>query len=100
MEFFYRHDQSLKSLIHMGTFGHYPMFEKGWLEDASKSKNKLTGNEKSKAKTLLKRLCKHRTIERKKTVLCALSSIDREIVIKAFLKLVETKILDNSPELH
>lgn len=84
----------------MGTFGHYPMFEKEWLEDAVKGKNKLTGNEKSKAKTLLKRLCGHRTIERKKVVISALNSIDRKIVVQAFLKLVETKILDNSPEIH
>lgn len=100
MEFYYRNDQSLKSLIHLATLGHYPLFEQEWLQEATASRNKLTGNEKSKAKTLLKRLCDHRTIERKKVVLSALSSSERRVVIKAFLKLVESRIIDANPELH
>lgn len=100
MEFYHRHDQSLKSLIHLATFGHYPLFEREWLHEALEHRNKLTGNEKSKAKTLLKRLCDHRTIERKKVVLSALKPDDRKVVVKAFLKLVETKMLNNSLELH
>ena len=100
MEFFYRNDQSLKSLIHLGTFGHYPIFESTWVEEALRNHKKLTGNEKSKAKTLLKKLCDHRTMERKKTVLFALKDEDRKVVVKAFIKLVETKILDSSPEIH
>lgn len=100
MEFFYKHDQSLKSLIHLATHGHYPLFEQEWLEEATQNKKKLTGNEKSKAKTLLKRLCDHRTIERKKVVLSALPPAERKVVVKAFLKLVERKIIDTGPELH
>ena len=100
MEFYYRNDQSLKSLIHLGTFGHYPLFEKNWVEEAFQNNKKLTGNEKSKAKTLLKKLCDHRTIDRKKTVLFSLKDEDRRVVVKAFMKLVETKILDGTPEIH
>ena len=100
MEFYYRNDQSLKSLIELGTFGHYPLFEPTWVQEALESSKKLTGNEKSKAKTLLKKLCDHRTIDRKKTVLFALDPKDRKVVIKAFMKLVEGKILDKGMELH
>lgn len=100
LEFYYRNDQSLKSLIQLGTVGHFPIFESSWVEEAHKNHKKLTGNEKSKAKTLLKKLCDHRTIDRKKTVLFALEAEDRRVVVKAFMKLVETKILDSSPEIH
>jgi len=100
LEFYYRHDKSLKSLIELGALGHYPLFEPSWVQEALESNKKLTGNEKSKAKTLLKKLCDHRTIDRKKTVLFALKPSDRKVVIKAFIKLVEGKILDKGMELH
>jgi len=60
----------------------------------------LTGNEKAKAKTLFKRLCEHRSLERQKTVFLSLNDKDRSLFIRAFMKMVENKILDQAPELQ
>lgn len=102
MEFHHRNDRSLKSLITLASLGYYPLFENEWLIDARnnvKEKN-LTGNEKAKAKTLFKRICSHRSVDRQKTVISAMTKKDRDLFVRAFLKMVEDKILDSSPELQ
>ncbi len=102
MEFHHRNDRSLKSLITLGSRGYYPLFEGKWLEEAKEnSKEKsLTGNEKAKAKTLFKRICSHRTIERQRIVVNAMTKQDRDLFVRAFLKMVENKVLDDAPELQ
>jgi hypothetical protein len=100
LEFYHRHDQSIKSLVELGTKGHFPLFESIWIEEAGKSTRKLTGNEKVKAKRLLMRLAEHRGIERQKIVLHALAEVERDLVVRAFLKLVEGRVLDQRPELQ
>ena len=101
MEFYHRNDRAIKTLVHLATQGYYPLFEENWMEEIGQAKpKKLTGNEKAKAKTLFKRLCEHRTIERQKTVFWAMKSGDRELFMRAFLKMVEVKILDQAPELQ
>ena len=100
MEFHHRNDQSIKSLVELGTRGYFPLFENEWIEDISTDTKKLTGNEKVKAKKLFLRVSKQRSIERKKTILFSMEEIERQLFIKAFLKMVENKILDNKPELH
>jgi hypothetical protein len=102
LEFHHRNDRSLKSLITLASLGYYPLFENEWLIDARnnvKEKN-LTGNEKAKAKTLFKRICSHRSVDRQKTVISAMTKKDRDLFVRAFLKMVEDKILDSSPELQ
>lgn len=101
MEFYHRNDRSIKSLVQLAKHGHYPLFDDLWEQFAElEIKKKLTGNEKAKAKTLFKRLCEHRTIERQKTVLSAMKIEDQKLFLKAFFKMVETEILDAGPELH
>ena len=102
MEFHHRNDRSFKSLVKLGSLGYYPLFEGQWLIEAKNQvKEKgLTGNEKAKAKTLFKRICSHRTIERQKTVISAMTKKDRDLFVRAFLKMVEDKILDSAPELQ
>jgi len=101
LEFYDRNDRSIKSLVELGTKGFFPLFDNNWLNDfyAEKPK-KLTGNEKVKAKKLLKRVSKHRSLERKKTVILSMNAEERHIVLKAFFKMVENKILDTKPEIQ
>ncbi|MBT7608815.1 MAG: hypothetical protein HN576_03605 [Bacteriovoracaceae bacterium] len=95
------HEKSFKSLIDLGTKGFFPLFYDTWLHDAKSSETKtLSSHEKRKAKVIMQKLHKHKSIERKKTLLLSLTSQERNYFIKAFLKLVEGKILDEKPELH
>jgi len=97
-------DHTIKSLIEWGTQGHYPLFDRDWLEALNTVPGKrlraLSTNQKSKVKTILKRLSGQTSFERKRTVLFSLSHEDRSAFIRAFMSAVEHKILDTSPELH
>jgi len=101
LEFYHRNDRSIKSLVQLAKHGYYPLFDN--LIDGLiglPNHKKLTGNEKSKAKTLFKRLCEHRTLERQRTVLSAMHIEDQELFLRAFFKMVETEILDAGPAIH
>jgi hypothetical protein len=94
-------EKSLKSLIDLGTKGFFPMFYDTWLHDAKNGETKtLTSHEKRKAKIIMEKLQKHKSIERKKTLLLSLTLKERNYFVKAFLKLVEGKILDEKPVLQ
>lgn len=101
MEFYHRNDRSIKSLVQLAKNGYYPLFDDliSGLEELPNRK-KLTGNEKAKAKTLFKRLCEHRTIERQKTVLSAMGAADKKLFLRAFFRMVEMEILDAGPAIH
>jgi hypothetical protein len=97
----FQHDPSLISLIEMGTRGHFPLFHPTWHKKLEGNRHKILGpQEKKKAQKILQRLSQHRGLERKKTVFHALSSEEQELFIRAFLKLVEHRILDKKVRLH
>ena len=96
----YRSEKSLKSLIEMGANGHFPLFFDEWMSELSGHDMGLSEREGYRAKRILERLKEHRSIERQKIVLMGLKEKERQLVVKAFLKMVETKILDKRPELH
>jgi hypothetical protein len=103
LEIHYRPEESMKALIQLGTQGHFPLFHNSWLLDPEmkeKKFHKITGLERAKAKKLFQRVSKHRQLEHKKTVLLSMEDEDRKLFMKAFLKLVEGKILDQKPEIH
>lgn len=85
-------DKNFKPLIELGTRGHFPLFLDEWLGQV-RTKS-LTKSEMLKVKKLITQLSKHKTIERKKTLLFGLTETDREIFIKAFLQVVEGKLLN------
>ncbi len=60
----------------------------------------VSKQEEEKAKKILKLLQKHKSLDRKKTLLSSLEKEDRALFIKTFLKVVEGKILDEKPELQ
>lgn len=101
LEFYDKNDRSIKSLIELGAKGYFPLFDSSWLSEFySLPDKKLTGNEKAQAKKLLKRVSKHRSLERKKTVIFSMQEDDRNLVLKAFFKMVENKILDTKPQIQ
>ncbi|MEI8348270.1 MAG: hypothetical protein WCG27_12440, partial [Pseudomonadota bacterium] len=80
---------------------HFPLFHPSWPKKIGNLKNKaLTAKEKKKAGEILRRLCQHRSLERKKTIFHTLAVEEQELFIRAFLKLVENKILDKKVKLH
>ena len=93
----------MKALVHLGTQGHYPLFQELWMRDPEikeKKFQKITGPERARAKKLFQKVSKHRQLEHKKTVLLSMENGDRVLFMKAFFKLVESKILDLKPEIH
>lgn len=85
-------DATFKPLIELGTRGHFPLFLDEWLNKIRD--RSLTKSEMLKVKNLITQLSKHKTIERKKTLLFSLADADREMFIKAFLQVVEGKLLN------
>jgi hypothetical protein len=83
--------------------GHYPLFHESWMTRNSLQKKnflKITGVERARAKKLFNNVLKHRHLERKKIILLSMSDDDRDLFIKAFMNLVEGRILDQKMELH
>jgi len=94
-------DSSLYSLVELGMNGHFPLFMEDWISVSSKGpKKNLTKKDRLKAKEIITRLDKHKGLERKKTVLTALSDDDRDLFVRVFLEIVEHKIIDSRPGLH
>jgi hypothetical protein len=102
-----RKEKSVKSLIQMGQHGHYPLFDSAWVYECfatspiqDRSAKPLTQKEKFRARKILQRLLAHRSFDRQKTALLALSTQDRELFMRTFFQMVEGKILDESPQIH
>jgi hypothetical protein len=103
LEIHYRPEESMKALVQLGTLGHYPLFHELWMKDPEikeKKFQKITGLERARAKKLFQKVSKHRQLEHKKIVLLSMNDGDRVLFMKAFFKMVESKILDLRPELH
>jgi hypothetical protein len=94
----YIKDETLKSLIKIGTKGFFPLFEDVCSKKIYDIKSiRMTKKEKHEAKKLLTRLEKHKCLDRKKTIIHSLLDEEKEILIKAFLNLVEGQIIDERP---
>jgi ribosomal protein L20A (L18A) len=100
LEFFHKDSQSIKSLGELGVHGFFPLFEDHWQGTMEFSKKSLTGKEKVQAKKLFSRIAGHRGINRKKTIVMSMSEDERNLLARAFMKMVEMKILDSKPGLQ
>lgn len=99
----YRPENSMKALISLGIKGHFPLFYPNWIQEAclqDKVTKKLSQTDRAHAKMMFIHMTKHRSLEHKKIYLHSLSVHDRNLFIKAFLKLVEGKILDHGLDLQ
>ena len=97
----WKNNPEIASLVEIGTKGFFPLFYPQWLYEVSiPQSNPVSKQEEEKAKKILKLLQKHKSLDRKKTLLSSLGKEDRTLFIKTFLKVVEGKILDEKPELQ
>ena len=94
-------DQNFKSLIHLGVHGHYPLFDKQWVNElVADPISQLSKKQQIRAKELFKKVLKHRNIERKKILVQNFQMADRKLVIKIFLDMVEDLILNGKTEIQ
>lgn len=95
--------QTLKSLIQLGTNGHLPLFHEEWIREAIETKKSKPMNfmeAKRKVHKGLTKLNHHRQLDRKKMAINQMPKKERVELVKAFLKMIENEVLDNSKELH
>ncbi len=99
---FKRQHPVLDSLAELGARGHYPLFESmpEWGQEALAGQRPLNKKERLKARELFKRIEGQRTLERQRAVIHDLIEDDRTLLIRAFVKLVEGKIIDARPQLQ
>jgi len=91
----------MKSYINLGQYGHYPLFFKEWLEDGVHYSEPMSYRVANRnVREVFKKLAKHRTEEKKKTLLSALNDDERNLFIKSFVKVVEHNVLKDVKTLH
>lgn len=91
----------MKSYIYLAKTGHCPLFFEEWLDQSLKEARPVSyRNASQNVKELFTRLAKHRSVERKKTLLTSLSESERDDFIRSFFKLVERDILKDLKTLH
>lgn len=93
---------SIRSLIDLGTIGHYPLFYNEWLEKYRNIAHTLQQSDQHRnfSQEIIQRLSKHKSLERKRTVLLSLNEDQLMIFINEFFSLVETRMLDKKPGFH
>ncbi len=96
--FLKRYD-SIKRLIDFGSNGYFPLFENDIYNDGFQNV-KMTKSDRLKAKSLLKKISGHNNLEKQKVLFSSFTDIDRVIVAKALLELIEGKLLDANPHLQ
>jgi len=91
----------IKSYIEMAQIGHYPLFHDQWLSDDMKSAAPISFRLANKnVKETFEKLSRHRSCERKKTVISALAEGERKMFVQSFMKVVEHNILKDLKTLH
>ena len=94
-------EESWKSLVELGTKGFFPLFLPAWIEEVFARKSKRPKHkDEARALEVMNRISRHRSLERKKTVLLDMDDGDRDSFIRYFIKMVEGRILDTNPEIH
>lgn len=96
--FLKRYD-SIKRLIDFGSNGYFPLFE-GELTHQEFIELRMNKGDRLKAKSLLKKISGHNSLEKQKVLFSSFSAIDRAIVAKAILELIEGKLLDANPQIQ
>jgi hypothetical protein len=97
-----RKEKIVKSLLHMGQAGHYPIFNAEWFYDCFKSipEKPLSSKDKMRARKILQRVLMHANLDRQKTLLFSLNEEERNLFLRSFCHMVEGKILDDAPQIH
>lgn len=93
-------NHTLKSWVELGAEGVFPLFEKSWIAEVSEEDRPLNQQEQKQARELLERLSRHRRPEHKRELLFSLSPQERNLLVRAFLQLVERNVRDKTREMH
>lgn len=96
--FLKRHD-SIKKLIEFGANGYYPLFDTEVNPNEAAAK-KMTKAERLKAKSLLKKISGHNNLQKQKVLFSSFQELEKVIVAKALMEMVEGRILDANPHLQ
>lgn len=96
--FLKRYD-SIKRLIDFGANGYYPLFDKD-IDTAQAANKSMTKAERLKAKSLLKKISGHNNLQKQKVLFSSFQEIEKVIVARALMEMVEGKILDANPHLQ
>ena|SRR5690554_6753111 len=94
-------NNAMKGYINLAKTGHYPLFFEEWLNDSLKEGTAVSYRSASEnVKDLFKKMAKHRSLERKRTMLTGLPEEQRDQFIRSFFKLVERDILKDLKSLQ
>lgn len=96
--FLKRYD-SIKRLIDFGTNGYYPLFEDISMHERFEEV-RMTKAQRLKAKSLLKKISTHNNLEKQRVLFSSFEEMDKYIVARALMEMVEGKILDANPQLQ
>lgn len=96
---FLKRYESIRKLIDFGSNGYFPLFD-GELTHTDFIQLRMNKGDRLKAKSLLKKISTYNTLEKQKVLFSSFSSIDRAIVAKAIIELIEGKLLDTNPQIQ
>ncbi len=96
--FLKRYD-SIKKLIDFGASGYYPLFDQD-IDHQEAAVTKMTKADRLKAKSLLKKISGHNNLQKQKVLFSSFQEVEKLIVAKALMEMVEGKLLDANPHLQ
>lgn len=94
-------DHLMDHYINLAKTGHMPLFFEDWLRAPLENEIPVSLAKANRTvRSFFKKCEKHRTLERKKTLLIALPDQERQEFIRSFLKVVERDIIKDLRNLH
>lgn len=94
-------DNLMDHYIGLAKTGHFPLFFNEWLKAPLKENRPVSLAKANRTvRSFFKKSEKHRSLERKKTLLIALPDKERQEFISSFLKVVERDIIKDLRNLH
>ena len=83
-----------KNYVQMAKTGHYPLFNRAWLEDSLEERKPVSYKIASdKVKNVFNQLARHKSLNKKQTAIMGMDRLTREDFIQSFFKIVEHETL-------
>lgn len=83
--------------LELGAHGFFPLFDSDFITDIENAPLEI---EERRFHEILASLSRYHSLQKKRVYLSALETDERRLFTKAFLKLVEHRVLDNRPSIH
>lgn len=92
----------MSPFIETASFGHYPLFYKSWIKKYSLwlSSKDIVNKKNDLYFDVLGKINKHKSLERKRTVLISLPNDDLMYFMHEFFKAVEIELLEEKTGIH